>query len=92
MSASIKAPSNTHSQAASDRSIKRIKELMETGMSQSEMIEVLNSENHKTIRLHDWNLNNLRQVIFRIRHSLKSWYCLSSRRANLVLLPVGAAQ
>ena len=92
MSASIKSPSKTHSQAASDRSIRRIKELLETGMSQTEMVETLNLEGFTTLRLQAWNVNNLRQVIFRIRHSLRSWYCLSSRRANLVLPAVGAAQ
>lgn len=80
------------SQAASDRSIKRIKELLQEGMSQAEMVETLNRENQKTIRLQEWNVNNLRQVIFKIRHSVKSWYCLSSRRAQLVLPALGTLQ
>lgn len=80
------------SQAASDRSIKRIKELLQDGMLQAEIVETLNSEGYKTIRLQLWNVNNLRQVIFKIRHAVKSWYCLSSRRAQLVLPAVGTAQ
>ena len=79
------------SQAASDRSISRIKSLLLEGVSHGEMCEILNNEGYTTIRMQPWSVNNLRQVIFRIRHSLKSWYCLSSRRANLVLPAVGAS-
>lgn len=79
------------SQAASDRSIKRIKALLVEGISQNEMVEILNSEGYLTIRLKPWNTTNLRQVIFRIRHKLRSWYGLSARRAALVLPEVGAS-
>lgn len=72
-----------HDQKAADRSIRRIKEMVQQGLSQDEMIELLNQEGYRTIRLRAWNKNNLRQVLFRIRHSLKSWYGLSSSRCGL---------
>ena len=73
----------THDQRAADRSIRRIKEMMAQGMSQDEMVKILNEEGYKTLRLRQWNTNNLRQILFRIRHSLKSWYGLSSSRCGL---------
>lgn len=79
----MKNNDNTHSQKDADRSIRRIKEMMMQGLSQTEMVETLNSEGYKTIRLRAWNVNNLRQVLFRIRHELKSWYGLASSRCGL---------
>lgn len=72
----------TLDQRASDRSIRRIKELMEQEISQAEMVEILNAEGFTTIRRQPWTVLNLRQVLFRIRHQMKSWYGLSSRRAD----------
>lgn len=76
----------THDQAASDRSVRRIKQLLLDGMSQAEMVETLNREGYKTIRLQSWSVTNLKQVLFRLRHELKTWYGLSARRANLVVV------
>lgn len=73
------------SQADSDRSIRRIKQLLVESMSYQEMAELLNREGYKTIRLLAWTPLNLRQVIFKIRHQEKSWYGLSARRADLVI-------
>lgn len=72
-----------HSQKDADRSIKRIKEMLSQGMSQAEMVETLNEEGYRTIRLCKWNVNNLRQVLFKIRHELKSWYGLARQRCGL---------
>lgn len=78
----------TLDQRASDRSIRRIKELVEQEMTQAEIVEILNNEGFTTIRRQVWTLTNLRQVLHRLRHQAKSWYALSSRRANFT---VGAA-
>jgi hypothetical protein len=74
---------NTHSQKDADRSIRRIKEMIAQGLSQNEMVETLNQEGYRTIRLRLWNTNNLRQVLFKIRHELRSWYGLASSRCGL---------
>lgn len=79
---------HTLDQKASDRSIRRIKELLEQDYTQNEIVDTLNREGFLTIRRKEWTITNLRQVLFRIRHELKSWYGLSSRRANF---KVGAA-
>lgn len=73
----------THDQQAADRSVRRIKELMQQGLSQSEMVETLNAEGYRTLRLHPWTVNNLRQILWRIRHDLRSWYGLASSRCGL---------
>jgi len=79
----MKNNDNTHSQKDADRSVRRIKEMIMQGLSQTEMVETLNSEGYRTIRLRAWNVNNLRQVLFKIRHELKSWYGLASSRCGL---------
>jgi len=73
----------THDQAASDRSIRRIRQLMDEGISQIEMVDILNEENYRTIRGKAWTITNLKQVLFRLRHELKTWYGLSAKRAGL---------
>jgi hypothetical protein len=75
-------------QAASDRSIRRIKQLMTEDMSYQEMADVLNQEGYRTIRLLSWTALNIRQVVFKIRHNESSWYGLSAKRANLVVAEV----
>lgn len=77
-----------HSQRDADRSIRRIKEMIAQGISQAEIVETLNSEGYRTIRLRPWNVNNLRQVLFKIRHELKSWYGLSGTRCGLSSIQV----
>jgi hypothetical protein len=72
-------------QAASDRSIKRIKQLLEEEMSYAEMAATLNAENYTTIKNLPWTALNLRQVVFVLRHKEKSWYGLSARRAGLAM-------
>lgn len=79
---------NTLDQKASDRSIRRIKELMEQEITQVEMVEILNNEGFTTIRRLPWTIENLRQVLYRLRHKAKTWYGLSSKRAGFT---VGAA-
>lgn len=78
---------NEYSQVDSDRSIRRIKDLLEEELTYSEMVEKLNAEGFKTIRLKPWTSLNLRQVIFRLRSKCASWYALSARRASLKVAP-----
>lgn len=75
------------SQRAGDRSLKRIQSLLEAepGISQAEVVEILNEEGYLTLRLKKWTTVSLRQVIFKLRHQLKSFYGLSARRAGLVI-------
>lgn len=75
----------TLDQAASDRSIRRIKQLLAEEMSQIEMVETLNTEGYRTIRRQLWTVTNLKQVLFRLRHEMKTWYGLSAKRANLAM-------
>lgn len=86
--ASTTKPTKTLNQAAADRSIRRIKQLLDEGMSQAEMCETLNREGYKTIRNLPWNALNLRQIIWKIRHQERSWYGLSAKRAGLALAAV----
>lgn len=72
-------------QAESDRSIKRIKQLLDTDLTYKEMADKLNSEGFKTIRLAQWTALNIRQVIWKLRHQERSWYGLSAARAALVV-------
>lgn len=76
-----------HSQKDSDRSIRRIKELLEEDLTYPEMVDKLNAEGFRTIRLLEWTALNLRQVIHRLRHKSASWYALSARRASLKVAP-----
>lgn len=72
-------------QAESDRSIKRIKQLLDTDLTYREMADKLNAEGFKTIRLAQWTELNIRQVIWKLRHQARSWYGLSANRAALVV-------
>lgn len=77
-------------QAASDRSIKRIKSLLLEGMSYAEMAATLNDENYTTIKEQPWTVLNLRQVVWKLRNEQKTWYGLSARRAGLTIEAVAA--
>ena len=79
-------------QSEADRAIKRLKSLLaeEPGLSYVELAEILNSEGYKTIRQLPWNANNLRQVVFRLRNELNSWYHVSCRRCGFSPTPVAA--
>lgn len=72
-----------HSQKDADRSIRRIKELMQMGVSQAEMVEILRDEGYRTIRLKEWTLTNLKQCLWKLRWDLKSWYGLAADRCGL---------
>lgn len=76
------------SQRDGDRSLKRIKELLAANMSQAEIVQTLNEENYRTLRLKTWTALNLRQVIWKLRHDLRTWYGLAARRAGLIIKPL----
>jgi hypothetical protein len=79
-------------QRLADLSIKRIKSLLleEPNLSYIELAEILNSEGHLTIRQLPWNANNLRQVVFKLRKDMNSYYGLSANRARFTPTPVAA--
>lgn len=79
-------------QSEADKSVKRIKSLLleEPGLSYIELAEILNSEGYRTIRQLTWNANNLRQVVFRLRNELNSWYGLAATRARFEPAPIPA--
>lgn len=85
-----KPTSKELNQAASDRSIKRIKSLLLEGMSYLEIAATLNNENYTTIKNLPWTALNLRQVVFKLRHEERTWYALSARRAGLTMDAVAA--
>lgn len=80
------------SQRDGDRSVRRIKELLQQGCSYAEICETLNFEGYKTLRLKEWSSVSIRQLIYKLRHQLNTWYGLSARRAGLAIkaLPVGS--
>jgi hypothetical protein len=71
-------------QADADRAIQRIKSLVQEGCRYSEICEVLRSEGYKTIKGQDWTENNLRVLMFRLRHKARSFYAISQRRTGFV--------
>lgn len=74
-----------HSQTDADRSIRRIKSLIAEGCSYREMTEILEQEGYRTLTGKSWTANNLRILVYRLRHQWKSFYALSQQRANLTL-------
>jgi hypothetical protein len=79
MTESSKKPLN---QVASDRSISRIKELLDEGVLQADIVRALNEEGFTTIREQPWSEVNLRQVLWKLRWRESTWYGLSARRAG----------
>lgn len=73
------------SQKDGDRSVKRIRQLMAENISYNEMAEILTEEGYKTLRLKDWTSLSIRQLVFKLKHDIRSWYGLSARRAGLII-------
>lgn len=74
-----------------DRSLWRIKILLEQGLTYREICQVLNDEDIRTIKNRSWTPQNLKVLIFRLRHAARSFYARSQRKVGLVIEPVGAA-
>jgi hypothetical protein len=72
-------------QAASDRSVRRIKQLLSEGMLHADVVKTLNEEGYTTIRGCPWTALNLRQVLWKLRWQRASWYALSAKRAGLAV-------
>lgn len=81
-------PSIHHDQLKADRSIARIKQLVAEGYTYEGIADVLNQENYKTLRGLPWKPENVRQVIYRLRHEAPSWYGLAARRAGFTPIPL----
>lgn len=84
MSASRYRPVIHHNQRDADRSIDRIRQLVDEGYTYEAVAEILNAENYKTLRGKPWTALNIRQVMFKLRSKASSWYALSARRANFI--------
>jgi hypothetical protein len=82
MTATRYHPTIHHNQRDADRSIARIRQLVEIGYTYEAIAEILNDENYRTLRGKPWTALNVRQVIFKLRANSASWYALSARRAN----------
>lgn len=82
MSASRYRPMIHHNQRDADRSIVRIRELVNEGYTYEAVAGILNEENYKTLRGKPWTALNVRQIIFKLRSRAASWYAVSARRAD----------
>lgn len=71
-------------QHEADRSVRRIKSiLLETpDISYAEMAEILTMEGYVSIKGLPFTTVNLRQIIFKLRRDLKTYYGISSRRCG----------
>lgn len=74
-------------QAQADRAIRRIKSLVDEGCRYAEICQILRQEGYKTIRGQDWTVNNLRILVFRLRHKVRSYYAISQRRTGFLASP-----
>ena len=70
-------------QAKADRAIRRIKSLVNEGCRYGEICEILRQEGYRTIKGQEWTVNNLRILIFRLRHKVRSFYAISQKRTGL---------
>lgn len=73
-----------HKQDEADRSMNRIRQLVSEKYSIRAIADILNAENYRTIRGRDWTALNVRQVLFKLRHKIATWYALSARRAGFM--------
>ena len=83
-------PTTHHNQEWADKSVLRIKQLMNEGLTYQAMADVLNEEGLRTIRGRDWTAVNIRQVIYALRIEKNSWYGLAASRARFVPESVAA--
>lgn len=74
-------------QTEADLALWRIKGLIEEGCRYEEICQILKREGYKTIRGREWTVTNLRIMIFRLRHKVRSFYAVSQRRIGFVPSP-----
>ncbi|WP_119155714.1 recombinase family protein [Caldimonas tepidiphila] len=75
----------TLNQAQADKAIRRIKTLIEEGCRYAEICETLNQEGYKTIKGCEWTVQNLKVMLYRLRHKWRSFYALSQKRAGFIV-------
>ena len=71
-----------------DRSLWRIKNLLDEGYTYREICQTLNDDGILTIKGKAWSPQNLKILIFRLRHKASSYYARSQKKAGLVILPL----
>ena len=69
-------------QREADRSLVRIRQLVNDGYTYEAMAKMLSTEGYLTIQGKSWTAVNLRQLIFKLRAKSPSWYALSARGAQ----------
>jgi hypothetical protein len=80
----------TLNQKAADKALARLKQLLEEGCGYAECCDTMNSENYRTIKGKLWTVQNLKILVFRLRHKCASFYAISQRRANLQIEPIAS--
>lgn len=84
----IRYEPNILNQSEADLALWRIKGLIEEGQRYAEICDVLQREGYKTIRGQQWTVSNLRILMFRLRHKVRSFYTRSQRRIGLMPIVV----
>lgn len=74
----------TLDQAEADLALWRIKGLIGEGYRYSEICQILKREGYVTIRGREWTVHNLRILIYRLRHEVRSFYAISQRRVGFM--------
>ena len=69
-------------QHQADRSLVRIRQLVNDGYTYEAMAKVLSAEGYLTIQGKPWTAVNLRQLMFKLRAKSPSWYAVSARVAR----------
>lgn len=78
----FKPDERTLDQAQADRAIRRIKALVEEGLSYRTICETLAQESYLTISGKPWTVQNLKILIYRLRHKASSFYAISQKRCG----------
>lgn len=69
-------------QVKADRALRRIKSLVEEGLSYRMICETLTQEGYLTISGKTWTVQNLKILIYRLRHKASSFYAISQKRCG----------
>ena len=69
-------------QLEADRALWRIKTLVEQGLTYKQICQVLNDEGVLTIKNKAWTPQNLKILIYRLRHKARSFYAISQKRCG----------
>lgn len=69
-------------QKEADRALRRIKGLVEEGLSYRSIVETLELEGYRTISGKPWTVQNLKILVYRLRHKASSFYAISQKRCG----------